>query len=403
MKTVGEYSIYSAIQFGLSYIIGANLPVEELALVSYAMMTATFFTSLLRAGLLAPLVQSEIPSDGRLTPSHWRVVICWATAVGGLMALAAGVAASGMDRSFDAKALMLSVPVILSMPAYDFSRRRSARALVPAIGHLAIFAFAVAAAAATLALIPSSRTALIATILIAICYFVASARLLREVFTTSTAINSWRQAWSEAGTAITHSPITALATGAIMQALPISAAAAAGSPSFLALFYVSRILAMPAANVLQSVDAMQKADCQRRHRNGTLTSGAFLTGGSLVAFIVVYAVVLMLLPPTLQSVVASAYSRIGLAAVWGWAAVLAAQAICATVDNVAFAQSKADLVAYGRSIGAITAFALWYFTDAAEVSGVLLIMAAGFVVSGVATVFLMSLFPAQKSGRIARE
>jgi hypothetical protein len=179
-----------------------------------------------------------------------------------------------------------------------------------------------------------------------------------------------------------------LATGAIMQGLPL--VATAGSPATLALFYLTRIVAMPAVNMIQALDALQKTALRSAVRDRSLLRSTLVTAGSTIGITIGYACSVTALLPALSPLLGSAYSQITAADLWAWTGLLIAQVASGTADNAAYALNEPLSIATGRITGACVAFALWLVLAPITLPHMLVTMAIGFVVSGTVTTDLLA-------------
>lgn len=314
LVTIAEYASFSAVQFILSFVIGGQLSTEALAEFTVALLIATFAANTLRSAFLAPLLFAAAQGASRPSQEEWIALICYATAVCGGVALLASSTFQFLDLELQAAAIAASVPLLMTMALYDIARRRAEPSRRRAFALLLAFSGAVMASATLLVALPEARSALMSSLLVSACYAVASLAFLGAATRTHLSRNSVRLAWKQARGSIASSPLVALATGAIMQGLPL--VATAGSPATLALFYLTRALANPAVNFIQALDALQKTTLRSAVGDGTLLRSALMTAGGTSGITIAYAFGLTALLSTLLPLLGAAYGQITDADVW---------------------------------------------------------------------------------------
>lgn len=389
LRTVTEYAAFSAVQFILSFAIGAHLPTAALAEFTISLLIATFGASTLRSAFLTPLLYAGEGNPTSPSKDEWITLICCATAVCGSLTLivAWGLYVCGFHLA--AVAAAASVPLLMTMALYDISRRRTDAGQGTAIALLLAFAGAVAVSTILVMSLPDAAlTAIVASGLVSICYAVASGAFLRTAWRTPLTQETFGRASREARGSIASSPVIALATGAIMQGLPLLAMA--GAPATLALFYLSRILAMPAVTLFQALDAMQKTALRSASRNDCLTRSALTTATGIMAVAIVYACAVLVLLPGLSGALGPTYGAVTAADVWAWTALLLSQVASGTADNAAYALDKPRTIAFGRVVGMAAAIAIWFVLRPVVLPEILATMATGFVVSAILTTALLA-------------
>lgn len=382
---IGDFAVFSAIQFALSFVVSAKLAGNELSLVSFATIVGIFTSGLVRAALLSPMITSDLGSNprGEVSSRTWSYVIVLASALCGAICLSMSAVSFVLGNTHVASQLAVATIVAMTMPVYDMARRGFSRSRKEFVIGLLLFAATVCLSSLIFALCPALQSGLAAIVLIGLGYTVASLSIYRDAWRGTVGRHQWMSVWSLSRASVLSSPVIAVGTGAVMQGIPLMVGTHGGS--ILGTYYASRVLALPAWNFLNGCDALQRRMLRRDAGKGRLLSSVLTSGGGLLALIGVYTGISTIAFPFIQTHVGGGFAEVPLEAVMAWGLLLACQVLSTSVENGAYASDRSDLIAWGKCAGIGCAGLLLAIWPPQTLPQMLHVMAASLTVGSVLT------------------